>query len=162
MQLTNQEIFDRHSHREWFALGLVVTQPYQTLDTPPKLGCQMLSVVDVESGCFIGVKPLPRPPGAITAAEVIEAFDGVFDKHGTPKVGVVVMPSVWQSAAAYVERRSDSPNIQNLNDLGLMNWPSMCEGDRFALAMHFQQRGLQIEWSEDDVPPVPTWRFADD
>lgn len=161
MMLSNQEIFDRHSLREWFAVGMLVSDPYRVSDSPLVLGCQVLAAMDVESQCALGMLHPKRTAAAFTATEIISFLDSVFAKHGRPKAGVVIAPLAWRGSA-YLEEKTDYADaVAFARECGL-TWPEMDAGERLSVALHVQGAGLRLEWEEENVPRQRQWTPVDE
>jgi hypothetical protein len=113
---TKKQAFDSRSQRRWFAIGGLFTPYYMTpADGSTPVGCQTMVMQDIESQCFLEQWNAPRKPAPFTSDEVLAFTDRVFAKHGKPKQGLLVLPSVWRSSQ-YLH--DDETTHQRLNRLG--------------------------------------------
>jgi len=94
---------------DWFALGQTFVGPYQYDDpksgTPcatkfgVNVGVQALFAMDVASQYALHGRPIEKTPSPFTADEILTFLHEIFDKHGLPRVGLLLSSSVWQSSA---------------------------------------------------------------
>ena len=106
---------------------------------------------DIESQCIIGNWITPRAPAPFLAPELIASTKNVFEKHGLPKEGLLVLPSIWRSSEAVYNEEITRERIEGVRKLG-MTWEEMQESERLKFALHVQNLGIAIAWEEDQVP----------
>lgn len=149
---TRKQQFDMTSLRRWYAIGGLFTPYYMTpAEGGTPVGCQSLAVQDVESQCFIEHWSAPRKPAAFTADEIMGFTDIIFAKHGRPRDGLLILPSVWRSSKALHDDDFTRGRVAEAVSWGL-SWPEMLESERLKIALRIQSLGIALAWDEDDIP----------
>ena len=149
---TPDSLFRLASKRRWFACGGVFL-PYSVpmAEGGHEAGCQVIAMMDVESGRFVGRHVAARPPAAWTAWEISAFAREVFAEYGRPTEGVLISPSVWMSAEDLYGDEGMRQRIEEVFTLGF-RWPAMAEAERLLLEGEMRSLGLALAWEEHAIP----------
>jgi hypothetical protein len=145
------------SNYDWLAVTCFF-KPYSFTDAAGngQVGCQMLFAAAVmEDGLrgLTGMPALPIAPGTIDASSLIQFLDGVFELHGRPVAGVMVMAEVWMGTSDLLLMPALADRTQFLVDTG-ESWGETPSPERETLGRHLRELGLDLEWSTSDRPSL--------
>ena len=145
---------------DWFALGQLFCGPYYYDDpksgTPcatkfgVNVGVQALAAIDLVTQYALYTRPVEKTPSPYTAEEILTFLREVFEKHGLPRVGVLISKSVWQSSAEMLLDDQVSQRAAKLIDMDIEIGPMDArEKDRVVASL--RQLGLRVEYDEEAV-----------
>ncbi len=155
--MTREEDFRQHSQRRWFAIACLYWPPYRFMDANgvEKLAFQVLAASDVESEYMMEALHTTREPAPFTAQEVIDFINATFAKHGRSSQGIVVLPSVWESTERLYSSHDTRERVEAIYQAGI-RIVEMDAGHRFQIASYVQSLGMELAWSENQVPDLDT------
>ena len=96
---------------------------------------------------------LPIDPGAIGSGTLIRFLDGVFELHGMPKVGVMIMAEVWMGTSDLILMPALAERTRFLVDTG-ESWSETPFSEREHVDRHLRRLGLDLEWATSDRPSL--------
>lgn len=146
--MTKREL-RRISNRRWYAIGGVFIEPYW-FGEPPQFNCQTLMALDVESDKGLGAWVANRPTAPFSAAEWIKFVDEISTKYGPPTVGILISDSAWKSTHEMSNDPALQQRVSRLIAFGF-SWEETAADERLRFALHFQSRGLRVEWEDTAV-----------
>jgi len=146
--------------RDWFALGQIFMGPFY-FDDPNSgdplavrygvnIGVQALAASDVVSQYILHARPIAKAPSPLTAQEMLTFLNEVFEKHGLPRIGIFLGPSIWMSSEEMLlddvlAQRGDLLRRLDI-DIGPMQ---NRDKDMFVASM--TEHGLKVEFDEDNL-----------
>jgi hypothetical protein len=148
---------------DWFALGQLFYGPFHFDDpksgTPcaqkfgVNIGVQVLAAMDVVSQYALHGRPVEKTPSPFTAAEILAFLREVFDRHGLPRVGVLLSQSAWQSSAEMLLDDQVAQRAGFLRELDIDFGPmDIREKDKIVASL--RELGLRVEFDEDRMSSV--------
>jgi len=143
---------------DWFALSQGFMGPF-CFDDPHggepsavkygvSIGVQALAAADMVSHHLLHGRPIPRMPGPLTAQEILSFLREVFDRHGLPRVGVLLAPSVWMSSAEMLLDDDLAQRAEFLRRLDIQIGP-MERRHKETITVSLGHLGLRTEFEED-------------
>lgn len=146
--------------RDWFALGQIFTAPFY-FDDPHSgdplavkygvnIGVQALAASDVVSQYMLHARPIAKTPSALTAQEILTFLNEVFEKHGLPRIGIFLGPSIWMSSAEMLLDDVLAKRGELLRTLDIEIGP-MQNRDKETFVASMTERGLKVEFDEDNL-----------
>ncbi len=112
------------------------------------IGVQALAAADVVSQDVLHGRPIPKTPAPLTAEEVLSFLREVFERHGLPRVGVLLARSVWMSSAEMMLEVDLAQRAEFLRQLDINIGP-MERCQKATLAASLGQLALRVEFDED-------------
>jgi len=141
---------------DWFAMGqnfgpYHFKNPHGVTPSAKKfgtdVGVQILVAMDVGSICLLYAQPMEKTPSPFTAAEVLSFLRTVFERHGVPRLGVLLSPSVWQSSHEMMTDDTIGKRALFLKEMEIDLGPmDVCEKDKIVASL--KERGLRVEFDE--------------
>jgi len=143
---------------DWFAIGQMFLGPYCYDDpksgTPSaqkfgvNVGIQNLAAIDVASQYVLHERPVEKTPSPFTAAEIVTFLKEVFERHGKPRVGVLLSRSIWQSSAEMLLDDQVGERADCLRKLDIEFGP-MDNRDKDKVVAWLGKHGIRVEFDED-------------
>src|ERR1700722_4850853 len=138
---------------DWFALGQIFSGPFYYDDpksgTPSatkfgvNVGIQILAAMDVASQYMLHGRPIEKTPSPFTADEILTFLHEVFEKHGLPRVGILLSSSVWQSSTEMLLDDQVGQRATVLRDMEIEIDP-MDTREKEKIMASLKRRGLRV------------------
>ena len=145
---------------DWFALGQIFGGPFYYDDPKSGTACatksgvnvgvHILAAMDVASKYMLHSRPIEKTPSPFTANEILTFLRDVFEKHGMPRIGVLLSNSVWQSSTEMLIDDQVSQRAAVLRDMDIEIGPMhAAEKDKVIAAI--KQLDLKITFDAEDL-----------
>lgn len=145
---------------DWFAVGQIFMGPY-CFDDPKSgtpsavefgvnMGVQALAAMDAVSQSPLHGRPFEKTPSPFTALEIMAFLHEVFERHGLPRIGVLISSSVWKSSHEMLLDDTISQRAAMLADFEIEIGPmDVTEKEKITLSL--KQIGLKTEFDDDNL-----------
>jgi len=139
--------------KDWYCMGCVFS-PQPVLSQGRLLvGFRTLVCTDAASYFLMHWSPIRGGRDRLTADQVIGFFSGVLDKHGPPRLGVVVSHSAWLSSTELAIDPDTAPQGEFLAASGI-SFPPMAAVDCDAIRAWADALGIAREFDADNIRAV--------
>ena len=109
--------------------------------------------MDVVSQHGLHVRLVEKTPSPFTAEEILTFLREVFDKHGLPRIGVLISKSVWQSSNEMLLDDEVSERAEILQKMEIEIAP-MDTREKDKVVVSLKQLGLRVEFDEEKLSAV--------